>query len=39
VLWVGVHGLAHQQSAAVSYLWPPDVAERVVVALAHLTDG
>lgn len=38
-LWVGLHGLAHQQSVAVSFPWPADIAERLVVALAHLTDG
>jgi AcrR family transcriptional regulator len=38
-LWVGLHGLAHQQSVTVSFPWPPDIAERLVVALAHLTDG
>lgn len=38
-LWVGLHGLAHQQSVTVSFPWPPDIAERLVVALAHLVDG
>src|SRR5882672_336960 len=39
-LWVGLHGLAHQRSVTVSFPWPPDIAERLVVALAHLTgDG
>ena len=38
-LWVGLHGLAHQQSVTVSFPWPADIAERLVVALAHLTDG
>jgi len=38
-LWVGLHGLAHQQSVTVSFPWPPDIVERLVVALAHLTDG
>jgi AcrR family transcriptional regulator len=37
-LWVGLHGLAHQQSVTVSFPWPPDITERLVVALAHLTD-
>ena len=37
-LWVGLHGLAHQQSVTVSFPWPPDIAERLVVALAHLAD-
>jgi hypothetical protein len=35
-LWVGLHGLAHQQSVTVSFPWPPDIAERLVIALAHL---
>ncbi len=38
-LWVGLHGLAHQQSVTVSFPWPPDITERLVVALAHLADG
>jgi hypothetical protein len=38
-LWLGLHGLAHQQSVTVSFPWPPDITERLVVALAHLTDG
>lgn len=37
-LWLGLHGLAHQQSVTVSFPWPPDIAERLIVALAHLTD-
>jgi AcrR family transcriptional regulator len=36
-LWLGLHGLAHQRSVTVSYPWPPDIVERLVVALAHLT--
>lgn len=35
-LWVGLHGLAHQQSVTVSFPWPADITERLVVALAHL---
>jgi AcrR family transcriptional regulator len=38
-LWVGLHGLAHQQAVTVSFPWPPDIAERLVAALAHLEDG
>ena len=38
-LWVGLHGLAHQQSVTVAFPWPPDITERLVVALAHLADG
>jgi AcrR family transcriptional regulator len=37
-LWLGLHGLAHQQSVTVSFPWPPDIAERLVGALAHLAD-
>jgi AcrR family transcriptional regulator len=36
-LWLGLHGLAHQRAVAPSFVWPPDIAERVVTALAHLT--
>jgi hypothetical protein len=36
---VGLHGLAHQQSVTVAFPWPPDITERLIVALAHLTDG
>ncbi|QYN37025.1 TetR/AcrR family transcriptional regulator [Pseudonocardia sp. DSM 110487] len=38
-LWVGLHGLAHQQSVTVSFPWPADISERLVVALAHLTEA
>jgi AcrR family transcriptional regulator len=38
-LWVGLHGLAHQQSVTVSFPWPSDITERLIVALAHLTDA
>jgi hypothetical protein len=37
-LWVGLHGLAHQKSVTVSFPWPPDIAQRLIVALAHLAD-
>ena len=37
-LWVALHGLAHEQSVTVSFPWPPDIAERLIVALAHLTE-
>lgn len=36
-LWLGLHGLAHQRAATVAYPWPPDIADRIVAALAHLT--
>ncbi|MCX2927042.1 TetR/AcrR family transcriptional regulator [Streptomyces sp. NEAU-W12] len=38
-LWLGLHGLAHQRAVAPSFPWPPDIAERVITTLAHLTDG
>ncbi|WP_221349474.1 TetR/AcrR family transcriptional regulator [Streptomyces beigongshangae] len=38
-LWLGLHGLAHQRAVSPSFPWPPDIAERVVTALAHLTDA
>jgi AcrR family transcriptional regulator len=38
-LWLGLHGLAHQRSVTVAFPWPPDITERLIVALAHLTDG
>lgn len=37
-LWVGLHGLAHQRAVSPSFPWPPDIADRVVAALAHLKD-
>jgi len=37
-LWLGLHGLAHQQSVTVSFPWPADTTERLVSALAHLRD-
>jgi AcrR family transcriptional regulator len=35
-LWVGLHGLAHQRTAAPAFPWPPDLAERLTTSLAHL---
>ena len=35
--WLGLHGLARQRAVAPNFVWPPDIAERVVTALAHLT--
>ncbi|GAA0903267.1 TetR/AcrR family transcriptional regulator [Pseudonocardia zijingensis] len=37
-LWVGLHGLAHQQSVTVAFPWPADIEERLIGALAHLRD-
>lgn len=38
-LWIGLHGLAHQQSVTVAFPWPADIEERLVTALAHLKSG
>ncbi|GAA5127246.1 TetR/AcrR family transcriptional regulator [Pseudonocardia adelaidensis] len=38
-LWVGLHGLAHQQSVTVSFPWPADIAERLIGALGHLREA
>lgn len=35
-LWLGLHGLAQQRSAAPSFRWPADIVERLVTALARL---
>ncbi|MGC5566852.1 TetR/AcrR family transcriptional regulator [Streptomyces sp. FR-108] len=37
VLWLGLHGLAHQRAVAPSFPWPPDIAERLIATLAHFT--
>ncbi|MFI5714596.1 TetR/AcrR family transcriptional regulator [Nocardia sp. NPDC051750] len=36
-LWLGLHGLAHQRMVSPSFPWPPDIADRVITTLAHLT--
>ncbi len=36
-LWLGLHGLAHQRSVYPAFAWPPDIAERVITALAHVS--
>lgn len=38
-LWLGLHGLAHQRMVSPSFPWPPDIAERVITGLAHLTES
>lgn len=38
-LWLGLHGLAHQRTAAPAFPWPADIAERITAGLAHLTAG
>ena len=35
-LWLGLHGLAHQRAVTVAFPWPPDIADRIITALAHL---
>ncbi|GIJ28093.1 TetR family transcriptional regulator [Micromonospora qiuiae] len=35
-LWLGLHGLAHQRAVIRKFPWPPDIAERIITALAHL---
>lgn len=35
-LWLGLHGLAHQRAVTVAFPWPPDIANRIITALAHL---
>ena len=35
-LWLGLHGLASQRSAATVFRWPPDIVDRLVGPLAHL---
>lgn len=37
VLWVGLHGLAHQRLVAPGYPWPPDVEDRLIAALTGLS--
>ncbi|MEU4313980.1 TetR/AcrR family transcriptional regulator [Nocardia sp. NPDC024068] len=37
-LWLGLHGLAHQRASTVAFPWPPDIAERLIGTLAHLTE-
>ena len=36
-LWLGLHGLAHQRAVTAAFPWPPDIAERLIASLAHLT--
>ncbi|SOB88440.1 TetR/AcrR family transcriptional regulator [Streptomyces sp. 1331.2] len=38
-LWLGLHGLAHQRAVTRAFPWPPDIADRLVSALAHLKDA
>lgn len=38
-LWLGLHGLAHQRAVSPAFRWPPGIADRVITALAHFTDG
>ncbi|HEY2058733.1 MAG TPA: TetR/AcrR family transcriptional regulator [Amycolatopsis sp.] len=38
VLWLGLHGLAHQRAVSPAFRWPPDIAERLITRLARLDD-
>lgn len=38
-LWLGMHGLAHQRAATVAFPWPEGIADRLITALARLTDS
>jgi AcrR family transcriptional regulator len=38
-LWPGLHGLAHQRAVTVAFPWLPDIAQRMIIALAHLNDA
>lgn len=35
-LWLGLHGLAQQRAVSTRFPWPADIAERLIVPLAHL---
>ena len=39
VLWVGLHGLAHQRAVATSYPWPADIVHRVAAPLSRLSPA
>jgi AcrR family transcriptional regulator len=36
-LWLGLHGLAHQRAVTHRLPGPPDIDDRIITALAHLT--
>ncbi|MEW1797483.1 MULTISPECIES: hypothetical protein [Streptomyces] len=36
---LGLHGLAHRRAVSPAFRWPSGIAERVITALAHFTDG
>ncbi|WP_250213248.1 TetR/AcrR family transcriptional regulator [Acrocarpospora catenulata] len=38
-LWLGLHGLAHQQSVIPGFPWTTELVPRVVASLAHLTPN
>lgn len=38
-LWLGLHGLAHQRAVTAAFPWPKDIADRLINALAHLSDS
>jgi AcrR family transcriptional regulator len=35
-LWLGLHGLAHQQAISTSFPWPEDIVRRIAFPLSHL---
>jgi AcrR family transcriptional regulator len=35
-LWLGLHGLAHQEAGTAAFPWPADIADRLITALARL---
>lgn len=37
-LWLGLHGLAHQRMVTGAFPWPDDIAQRLIVPLAHLIE-
>jgi AcrR family transcriptional regulator len=38
-VWLGLHGLAHERSVTASFPWPPDIAVRMITALANLRSA
>ncbi|MFE3738616.1 TetR/AcrR family transcriptional regulator [Streptomyces sp. NPDC059134] len=39
LLWVGLHGLAHQRVVSPAYPWPGNIHERVILPLARLNTA
>jgi AcrR family transcriptional regulator len=38
-VWLGLHGLAHQRAVTHRLPGPPDIDDRIITALAHLSPG